>query len=532
MSSKVIPTKLISIIMFCMVCVTFIYSRLRFMDIPLDRDEGSYLYMGFCFFKGYIPYVDFYEIKPPGIFLIYGLFHLIFGYSNFLLHLGLLLTQLCTAWLIYRVVVSLFHQAEQGLLAASIYFVFNLYPNFMSFGILSEHFFVLFLLLSMDFLIKTNLQQGYKNIFLSGLFFGVAAMIRQHAIFFVVPMLVFILYLTRKNNKIWHKNLLYFIFGSIFTVFLLIGYVSLRGGFDEMIYWVYTHPSEKYITRVTWAEGQKYLYNYINHLFIEKHYPMLVFLGFGLILCVKDLLSKEHGWKNLVILLFFIGAVMTVFPGNRFYGHYWLMLFPFLAIVAGRSLVQISHKGYRLLTVVCAMVLFINQFYLNGDLYFKIPADRIYQRLYKDNPNYSLKKITGQLKRKLKKEDKIFVFGSEPQVYYETKKILALPHVFIGFLNMPSDKALEDQKSTISYLEQEKPEFIVHLQNSISLGMKENSHQNLYQWIFSFENQYYEKIALADINDQNMATYYFDHEANKTPSTTNYIILYQLKKDR
>ena len=512
--------------------LVFVYSRMRFMEVPFDRDEGSYLYMGYSFIKGYIPYVDFYEMKPPGIFLVYGLFHILFGSSTFLLHFGLLLLQLYTAWLVYKIVASMFQRQQPGMLAACVYVIFNLSPNFMGFGIMSEHFFILFVLLSMYFLVKPMGQKVITNMFVAGLFFGMAAMIRQHAIFFVFPVQMLIIHRSRSEKGSWFKNILYFASGSMAVIIALVGYVAVRGGFEEMVYWIFTHPSEKYITKVSWADGQPHLMGYINNIFFERHFPMVILFGVGLVFIIKNIFKNNLRWENSIALLFFVGAFLTVFPGFRFYGHYWLMVFPFLAIIAGLWLDSLTSDLFRYSSIAVVAILFLIQITKNNDLYFKIKADQIYQRMYEANPNYSLQKITKYLKRKIKEKDEIFVFGSEPQAYYELKKISAQPHVFISYLHLPSDRALAGQRQTMTYMTNQKPEFIIHLQNPISIGMKENSHQDLYQWIFSFEDQYYEKIALAEMNGRNKPVYYYGNEANREPTTDNYIFLYQRRQTR
>jgi hypothetical protein len=63
------------------ILILFLLTKYNYLNVPLDRDEGTYLYLGQCFMEGYIPYVDFYEIKPPGVFLVYGVFEKIFGGS-------------------------------------------------------------------------------------------------------------------------------------------------------------------------------------------------------------------------------------------------------------------------------------------------------------------------------------------------------------------------------------------------------------------------------------------------------------------
>jgi hypothetical protein len=531
MSNKITATKPIIIALFSIVGLAFLISRLRFMEVPLDRDEGSYLYLGKCFIEGYKPYIDFYEIKPPGIFLIYGLFHLLFGHSIFLLHIGILLTQLITAWLIYKIAISLYGQDAQGYTAASVYLIMNMFPQFIPFGILSEHFFVLFILLAIYILLKISENNIVKNFFISGLCFGFAAMIRQHAIFMVLPMFALIYYMTQKSNKHLIKNLSSFVLGSISIIILLISYVVVRGGIEEMVYWVFTYNKESYVSSVPWDRGKQYFFRFLNLVFFQKHYPILIIFGLGFIFLVRNIVVNNLRFENLLVLFFFIGSFATVFPGNRFYGHYWLMMFPFFALVSSVFIYSISSKTwYRYGVIVATFILFLNQLYLNKNTYFKDKADRIYQIMYDVNPNFALEKVTGFLKRSLKESEKIFVFGSEPQLYYETDKMLSIPHAYIGFIHSPNPRALKGQQETIAYLNGVKPEYIIHIQNSISVGMKEKSPQNLYNWIFGFEANNYTPVLLAEIDAKNNPVYYYDNEALKEPSGENYIVVYKHNK--
>ncbi|MBK6786002.1 MAG: hypothetical protein IPG79_21360 [Saprospiraceae bacterium] len=116
-------------------------------------------------------------------------------------------------------------------------------------------------------------QKVITNMFVAGLFFGMAAMIRQHAIFFVLPVLMLIIHRSRSEKGSWFKNILYFASGSMAVIIALVGYVAVRGGFEEMVYWIFTHPSEKYITKVSWADGQPHLMGYINNIFLKDIFP-------------------------------------------------------------------------------------------------------------------------------------------------------------------------------------------------------------------------------------------------------------------
>ena len=53
--------------------------RWKFINVPFERDEGTYAYFGQLVLDGKIPYVDFYEMKLPGIYYTYALLLAVFG---------------------------------------------------------------------------------------------------------------------------------------------------------------------------------------------------------------------------------------------------------------------------------------------------------------------------------------------------------------------------------------------------------------------------------------------------------------------
>ena len=64
------------------IIVVFLFIlRLNLMDLPLERDESAYAYLGQRAGEGLAPYRDFYEMKPPFLFYGYALLNAVFGYS-------------------------------------------------------------------------------------------------------------------------------------------------------------------------------------------------------------------------------------------------------------------------------------------------------------------------------------------------------------------------------------------------------------------------------------------------------------------
>lgn len=527
---KISGLNLVSYIIFIILLVLFIVSKFRYLNVPLDRDEGTYLYMGRMFLDGYRPYIDFYEIKPPGIFFIYGIFDAIFGASNIFLHAGIFLLQLVTAFLIYKITSCFFKGKQQALTASGVYFLFVIFPNFQGFGILSEHFFIFFILLSLYFSTKVSPTKISKYALLSGLSLGMAAMIRQHAVFFILPFALFMIYRTIDLKINWKSFFFYFIAGNFITITALIIYVIIRSGVDEMVYWTITHPSENYVQALTWEKGRSILLNYFNNIVIKRYWPLLILFSFGLVVLLKNAMTKKNRGYSLFLLLFFFASFACIFPGFRFYGHYWLMTFPAISIIVGFSILTTEDKFFQYVSAFVIGLLIISQIYINSNLYFKAKTELVYKKLYGTNPNTALNIVTQSLNRKLREKDQIFVFGSEPQVYYQTGKILKIPHVYISFLHSPAKKSKFFQKEVIDYLITNKPEYIVHIQNSISINLRDESVLDLYNWIFSFEINHYTPIILAETDPNNSTEFLYDQQAQKTPQTDNYIVVYKLNK--
>jgi hypothetical protein len=255
---------------------------------------------------------------------------------------------------------------------------------------------------------------------------------------------------------------------------------------------------------------------------------MILFIC-GLVFQVFQLIKiKESRVNGLFLILFLFSSFAAVIPGLRFYGHYWIMFVPIFSIIASYSYIYIQKIPTYIIPVLLtiAISIQINETY---EINLNTNPKLIYQFVYGENPNSTLPKIVDFLKRRLKKQDEIYVFGSEPQVYYECGKVLKSPHVYVGFLHIPGETSNKYQQELIQHIDKTKPKYILHLQNVNSINMKEGGSQHLYQWIFSHESRFYHPIAYADIDISNTPSYYFERDAvGYQPKSDNYIILYEI----
>ena len=80
---------------------------------PLERDEGEYAYAGQLMLQGIPPYQLVYSMKLPGTFAAYSVILALFGQTPGGIHLGLLLVNAATTFLVFlltrRLFLSLIH---------------------------------------------------------------------------------------------------------------------------------------------------------------------------------------------------------------------------------------------------------------------------------------------------------------------------------------------------------------------------------------------------------------------------------------
>ena len=104
---------------------------------------------------------------------------------------------------------------------------------------------------------------------------------------------------------------------TIGSIFLIL--IAAKGSLKEMVFWVYELP--KYYTgRITWEQGKQYLEMYYQ--MITKDYKFFWIHAY-LILPLLLVRSIELRYKIAGIIVFGL-CFYAIFPGNYFYGHYWI----------------------------------------------------------------------------------------------------------------------------------------------------------------------------------------------------------------
>src|ERR1043166_5156208 len=94
--------------------------RLRALNVPLERDEGEFGYIGQLMLQGIPPYKLAYAMKLPGTYAVCALAMAVFGRTAAGLHLGLLAANAAAVVFVFLLAKRLFGGLA-GVVAAGFY---------------------------------------------------------------------------------------------------------------------------------------------------------------------------------------------------------------------------------------------------------------------------------------------------------------------------------------------------------------------------------------------------------------------------
>src|SRR5277367_1244982 len=117
--------------------------RIRLLAVPLTRDEGEYAYAGQLILQGVPPYQLAYNMKLPGTYAAYAVIFAVLGETPSAIHLGLLLVNALTTFLVFLLAKRLAGSLA-GLVAGATHALLSSSPSVVGLAGHATHFVVVF----------------------------------------------------------------------------------------------------------------------------------------------------------------------------------------------------------------------------------------------------------------------------------------------------------------------------------------------------------------------------------------------------
>lgn len=336
----------VAFVMLIAVHAAFVFAR-------VDGDAGVFMTIGDAFLDGRLPYADFVDHKPPGIyFVLAGIFAVV--RSAIAAKALVFLVNGTTAALLIR-----FGRRRvgtpYGLVAACLFLAGSL--AYSGPRVYTEQFVALFGLFATLTYAATLGEQSMWRYALAGVLVGVATLFKQTGLAFAGAfVLVTVIWTERESAGRSALDVAPLLGGVLLPLVAAGGYFAVRGALDPMLHW----------TLFVHAPGGPYTPNPLQvvagNLREIGIFPLLwVLAPAGLVFAASARISRPI---RLIAVIGLFSATPLLIRG---WGHYYLQLLPFAALLAAFAVRELivaldpvaDRPKIRVLAVIAVVVLTI-----------------------------------------------------------------------------------------------------------------------------------------------------------------------------
>jgi hypothetical protein len=510
--------------------------RVRLLGVPLERDEGEYAYAGQLMLQGVPPYKLAYNMKLPGTYAAYALIMAVFGQTGFGIHVGLLLVNSVTTVMIYFLGCRLFGKLC-GLIAAASFAVLSVSHSVLGFAAHATHFVTLFGIAGSLFLLRSNSSARDWTIFVAGLFFGLAFVMKQSGLFLGLFGVLYLLWNDYHSpGNSWYqlvKRQTNFCAGGILP-FLLVCLVAVTTGmFQRFWFWTFSYARE-YAKEQSASQAWQDLQDSGGRI-LHFGSGIWTLAAIGLWLTWT---SQSRRSSAIFLNLLAVASLLAVSAGLHFREHYFIVVLPAAAVFMGAAIQILSDdlaakrtSLFRLAlpTVVAAMALALTVYH-DRMLFFKRTPNEVARAVYGVNPFPESPVIARYIRQHSSVGSRIAVIGSEPQIYFYSRRHSATGYIYTYALTEPQKYASAMKEEMIHEVESAVPEFVVlvHIRDSwFNLSAPE---ERIFDWAKRYTREM-AMVGLVQIDATRGTTWdWNEHGIFSEPVSQNFLSVYKWRQ--
>ncbi len=442
--------------------------RLATAPIPLERDEGVYAYIGWHWLQGAVPYLDSFSQKTPGSFAVYATVLRLFGSSPTALHWGIQLYHLPTLALVFWLGLRLFGRVEAfvaTLLACLLMADPNLYGNAAN----TETLAMLPLTAATIAALRASESGGWRRCALTGALGAIALLFKPQ----VAPIVIFHFLAIATTRSRWLASAWSFALGCAAVLGLAGLYFWVEGALWPM--WDATvRFNLRYAAGVHLASYPTMLAKQMGPT-LPGLWPIYAAVLLGLVTPelrdrsapapeARTPRGSRRSW--LWVAAWLAASLVAAASGGWFRRHYFHLAIPpasLMAAVGLRALGRALLAGRPARLLSAGLALAIVAFCVHGSWWYYGPGSPMAKsrRLYGANPFAESPAVGEFLASHSEPRDRIFVYGSEPQLLFYAQRESASRYICVYALNLPFDEARSRQLEVLEELAERPPRLIV-----------------------------------------------------------------------
>ncbi len=459
-----------------------VFVRVRLRNMPLERDEGEFAYVGQLMLQGIPPYKLASNMKLPGTYAAYAVLMSVFGQTPSGIRIGLILINVAATILVFLLAKYLYGWLG-GTVAGMTYSFLSCRPAVLGFYAHATHFVVLAALAGILLLVYALDTKRTGLYFASGFCFGLAFLMKQPGISFAICAGSYWLWKEWRDRLPWRNVAIHggALFAGVVLPFGLTCLLLLHAGvFPSFWFWTWSYARE-YGIITTLPDAKSALRAFLP--WVIRPFVIWEIVAVGLSAPIWSRFAHAHGG---FVTSFFLFSCLAVCPGFYFRPHYYILVLPAAALCAGIgiSAAQEILRGRRLGTllvwfpVVYFAVAFVISARAEYRTYFRLDPVALVRKVQPEQPFPEAVVIGTYLKAHSSEGDTIGMFGSEPEICFYAARHCASSYIYLYPLMEKQKFAPQMQDEMMQQVRDKQPRFLVYVNDRRSWGSKAQLEEN------------------------------------------------------
>lgn len=440
--------------------------RAPLMDLPLERDEGGYAYIAWRLTEGETPYLDWFDQKPPGIFLVYAAALALPGDPVLAIRLVAALFCAASALALFALVRRLVGDAA-GLLAAVLLAWLSADPMLQGPVANTELFMTPWILLAslLSLRIFGAARPPVAASLAVGLALGVASAFKQVAVV-NAPFLILLYGLRAPRTGSLGNTARFALWlgagGALVWAAILLGF-WLRDGLGPALDAVLLHNLD-YAARLTLDQRLGQLRHFLPPLLPSQGVAWGIALVGGIVLARRD-----DRFPAIFLIGLAVANAVGVSASGLYFPHYFQQLLPALAALAAAAIVGVAPQlgMARRVAIGGGTALALAPLVVSAVGFWRLDPAEATQRIYPGSVFETMPVIAEEIASLTEPEDSVFIFGAEPEILFYARRISASRYIYLFPLFGDFPDAEARQAGVIREIDEARPEVIVWIPNQM-----------------------------------------------------------------
>jgi len=416
-----------------------------------------------------MPYEDWFDQKPPGIFLAYRAAMVLPLDPAFAIRLSAALASALTCIALFALVLPLLGRVGAAF-ASSLLGLLSADPMLQG-PIANTEIYMLPGMVAAAAVLVPMLGEkpvSWLRAGAVGALLGVATLFKPVAIT-NAPFFVIAVFVAAGREARW-RSTLRFVLGAALggaTLWLLtVAWLAVRGAWPAFFDVFVLHNFE-YAGQLEWSARGRALSHYVA-TFAARQAPAWGLAALGLVWLAARRAALPGGFLGGFLAVNLLG----VSASGLFFPHYFQQALPAVAALASAAAfaLPLAHpKAQSLragLVAAVAMLPLLDQ----AVDFWQITPEQATARIYPGNPFELMPAVAEEVARITTPEDKVFLFGTEPEILFRAQRVSASRYIYLFPLYGRYSRLEERKKELIEQIVAARPRVVGWMPNRMARG--------------------------------------------------------------